>query len=55
MNKNDANKDGVIGRNEFKGNEKRFKRLDKNHDGKLDETELTDRPSKRKASRKKNL
>ena len=53
MKRNDANKDGVIDRSEFRGNQKRFKHLDQDHDGKLDESELTAHPSKPKASRKK--
>jgi Ca2+-binding EF-hand superfamily protein len=42
----DANKDGSISRDEWKGRPKAFDRLDANHDGKLDEA---DRGARQKA------
>ena len=36
----DANKDGVISRDEFKGPADKFERLDRNKDGKIDAREL---------------
>jgi len=43
----DANNDGVISRDEWKGRPKRFNRLDANHDGMITKEELRARRHKR--------